>query len=147
VASLDEIVWAVNPANDSVPSLASYLRHVAEEQFRSTTVRCRMDVDESLPAVALSSEVRHNLYLCIREALHNAAKHARASEVWLRIHWRDGSLHISVEDCGCGFDLTMTIKGNGLPNMRRRLEKIGGRFECNSRPGSGTHCRISMPLN
>jgi len=148
VSSLDEIVWAVNPANDSLPSLASYLRHVAEEFFRTTAVRCRLDVDESLPPVALTSEVRHNLCLSIRESLNNIAKHAQASEVWLRIHWREQTLYIVLEDNGCGFvGAAIVSPGDGLPNMRRRLEKIGGRFECDSRLGSGTVCRIWLPIN
>jgi signal transduction histidine kinase len=145
VSSLDEIVWAVNPANDSVPSLAVYLRHVAEEFFRTTEVRCRLDVDQSLPAVALTSEVRHNLYLIVREALNNIAKHAQATEAWLRIHWKDRALHINIEDNGCGFNVaTAASQRNGLSNMRHRLEKIGGHFECDSRPGSGTICRIVL---
>jgi signal transduction histidine kinase len=147
VSSLDEIVWAVNPANDSLPSLASYLRHAAEEFFRTTSARCRLDVDESLPMVALTSEVRHNLYLSIREGLNNIARHAQASEVWLRIHWKEQTLYIVLEDNGCGFVCDGVVEpGNGLLNMRRRLEKIGGRFECESRSGSGTVCRISLPF-
>jgi signal transduction histidine kinase/uncharacterized protein YdeI (BOF family) len=147
VSSLDEIVWAVNPANDSLPSLGLYLRHVAEEFFRSTTVRCRLDVDQSLPSVPLTSEVRHNLYLAIREALNNIAKHSQATEAWLRIHWKDQTLHIAVQDNGCGFSgMDVMPPGNGLPNMRRRLEKIGGRFECDTHPGGGTLCRIYLPF-
>lgn len=147
VSSLDEIVWAVNPANDSLPSLASYLRHVAEEFFCTAKVRCRLDVDESLPSVALTSEARHNLYLIVREALNNIAKHSQATEAWLRIHWKDQTLHIVVEDNGCGFVASGAVPhGNGLANMHRRLEKIGGRFECDTRPGSGTVCRIHLPF-
>ena len=150
VSSLDEIVWAVNPANDSLPSLASYLCHLTEEFFRSTDTRYRLDVDEMLPPVALTSEVRHNLYLVVREALNNIAKHSQATEAWLRIHWKDRMLHIVVEDNGCGFvgqDSVASVNGgNGLSNMRRRLEKIGGRFECDTRPGAGTVCRINLPL-
>jgi signal transduction histidine kinase len=150
VSSLDEIVWAVNPANDSLPSLASYLCHLTEEFFRTTETRCRLDVDELLPPVALTSEVRHNLYLVVREALNNIAKHSRSTEAWLRIHWKDQILRIIVEDNGCGFagqgPEASVNGGNGLSNMRRRLEKIGGRFECDTRPGSGTVCRIYLPL-
>ena len=150
VSSLDEIVWAVNPANDSLPSLASYLCHLTEEFFRSTDTRCRLDVDDLLPPVALTSEVRHNLYLVVREALNNIAKHSQATEAWLRIRWKDQILHVVVEDNGCGFvgpdSIASVNGGNGLSNMRRRLEKIGGRFECDTRPGSGTVCRIDLPL-
>jgi signal transduction histidine kinase len=147
VSSLDEIVWAVNPANDSLPSLGSYLRHVAEEFFRNTPVRCRLDVDQSLPLVALTSEVRHNLFLAIREALNNIARHSQATEAWLRIHWQNQTLQIAVEDNGCGFSgQEVKPPGNGLPNMRRRLEKIGGRFECDTRTGRGTVCRLYLPF-
>jgi signal transduction histidine kinase len=147
VSLLDEIVWAVNPANDSVPSLASYLPHMAEEFFGTTQVRCRVDVGQTFPPVALSSEARHNLCLTVMETMNNIAKHSQATEVWLRIHWNDSGLHIAVEDNGCGFASHHGSRsGNGLVNMRRRLEKIGGRFECDSRPGLGTVCRMDLPL-
>ncbi len=147
VSSLDEIVWAVNPANDSLPNLANYLCHVTEEFFRAAEMRCRLDVEQSLPPVALTSEVRHNLYLVVREALNNVVKHSRATEAWLRIHWKDRSLHIIVEDNGRGFVSTdKQNSGNGLSNMPRRIQKIGGVFECDSSPGRGTVCRIHLPL-
>ena len=84
----------------------------------------------------MHSEVRHNLYLAVREALNNVAKHAEATEAWLRIHWEAGILYMTVEDNGHGFSIEETAaSGNGLQNMRRRLEKIGGHFECEARPG------------
>jgi signal transduction histidine kinase len=148
VTSLDEIVWAINPANDSVPNLAQYLCHVAEEFFRPTPVRCRMEVDESLPTIALTSEVRHNLYLAVREAMNNIAKHSQATEVWLRIQKHDHNLAIVVEDNGRGFAETARAEaGEGLRNMRQRVAKAGGRFEHESRPGQGTSCRIMLPLD
>jgi signal transduction histidine kinase len=147
VASLDEIVWAVNPANDSLPQLATYLCQFAEEFFRSTSIRCRLDVADALPQLPLTSEVRHNLYLAVREALNNIAKHSEAAEVWLRIQWQSPSLRISIEDNGRGFShLAGSAAGDGLVNMRGRLEKIGGSFQCATQPGSGTVCRIELPL-
>jgi signal transduction histidine kinase len=147
VSSLDEIVWAINPANDFLPSMVNYLCHVTEEFLRTTKIHCRLDVDESLPSVALTSEVRHNLYLVVREALTNVAKHSAAAEAWLRIHWKNQTLQIIVEDNGCGFAASSVLASrNGLSNMRLRLEKIGGRFECDTRPGSGTICRIHLPF-
>jgi signal transduction histidine kinase len=146
VASLDEIVWAINPANDSVPKLANYLTHVSEEFFSTTSIRCRLDIGESFPAVTLSSEVRHNLYLAFREALNNVAKHSGATEVWVRFKWEADSLHLLIEDNGRGFVQEASPVGEGLLNMRRRLEKIGGRFESLSQTGIGTTCRIWLPL-
>jgi signal transduction histidine kinase len=145
ISSLDEIVWAVNPANDSVPNLAAYLRHVAEEFSHTTEIHCRLDVDPSLPPLTLTSESRHNVYLVVREALNNIAKHSKATEAWLRIHWKEDALQIIVEDNGCGFS-HINETGNGLSNMRCRIEKIGGHFEYDSRLGLGTSCRICLPL-
>jgi signal transduction histidine kinase len=147
VSSLDEIVWAVNPANDSLPNLANYLCHLAEEFFRATKMRCRLDLDEFLPSVLLIPEVRHSLYLVVREALNNIAKHSQATEAWLRIHYKEKALHIVIEDNGRGFAAVADAQvRNGLLNMRSRLKKIGGDFECDSRPGQGTVCRIFLPL-
>jgi signal transduction histidine kinase len=146
VASLDEIVWAVNPANDSLPHLATYLCQFAEEFLRAAPIRCRLDVDELLPQVPVTSEVRHNVYLAVREALNNVAKHSNATEVWLRIQTHDHSLAIVLQDNGRGFAPESVPGGEGLANMRRRVEKIGGRFDLETRPAAGTLCRIWLPL-
>ena len=148
VASLDEIVWAVNPANDSLPNLANYLCHFAEEFFRPTAIRCRLDVADMLPAAPLTSEVRHHLYLAVREALNNIAKHSQATEVWLRIRSQPpGVLCVQIEDNGRGFEPAAGAgAGEGLANMRGRLEKIGGRFEFETRPGAGVVCRLILPV-
>lgn len=147
VASLDEIVWAVNPTNDSLPNLANYLCHFAEEFFQPTPIRCRLDVDDALPLVPLTSEVRHNLYLAVREALNNISKHSQATEVWLRIHFQQSALRIAIEDNGHGFSLSAADpSGEGLGNLRQRLEEIGGGFEVNSGPQAGTICQFRLPL-
>jgi len=91
--------------------------------------------------------MRHNLYLVVREALTNIAKHSQATETWLRIHWKNQTLQIVVEDDGCGFAISgLDSSRNGMSNMHRRLGKIGGRFECASQPGSGTICRVYLPF-
>jgi signal transduction histidine kinase len=147
VASLDEIVWAINPVNDSLASLANYLCHFAEEFFAATPIRCRLDIADALPPSPLTSEVRHHLYLAVREALNNIAKHSNAPEVWLRVHARESELNIVLEDNGRGFDPTSAgSTGDGLINMRQRLEKIGGCFECTSQPGAGATYRFVLRL-
>ena len=103
-------------------------------------------MEDSLPPAPLTSEVRHNLYLTVREALNNIAKHSQATEVWLRIQWRQG-LRVVIEDNGRGFaQPPATPADEGLLNMRRRVEEIGGHFECNTQPGAGTVCLIWLPL-
>ena len=146
VSALDEIVWAVNPANDSLDKLVPYLCHIAEDFFSSSPIRCRLDVDENFSSAPLTAEVRHDLYLAVREVLNNIAKHSQATEVWFRINWHNHAIQITIEDNGRGFLLSDSSNGDGLANIRHRLEKIGGHFECETHPGTGTVCRLWLPL-
>ena len=84
--------------------------------------------------------------MATRESMNNIAKHSQATEVWLRFKWNEGALQISIEDNGRGFIEPVEAQGEGLLNMRRRMEKIGGRFEFLSTPGTGTVTRIWLSL-
>ena len=69
---MDEIVWTVNPKNDTLPNLASYLCDYAREFFQPAQTRCRIDMSDTLPAVLLTAQARHNLFLAVKEALNKA---------------------------------------------------------------------------
>jgi len=144
---MDVTIWAVNPRNDSLPSLASHLQHFATEFFEATPVRCRVDVQLGLPELPLAVQVRHALFMAVKEALNNVGKHSGAAEVWLRIHLRQRELEICVEDDGCGFDAATVGNGRqGLENMRRRLAGIGGSWEVVSSPGQGCCVRLRVAV-
>jgi ligand-binding sensor domain-containing protein/signal transduction histidine kinase len=148
-AAMDEVVWTVNPKNDSLPNLASYLCDYAREFLRGANVGCRIDLSESVPAVPLTAQQRHNLFLAVKEALNNAARHSGAGEVWLRILWveAEAAVCVSVEDNGRGFEPARELEsGNGLTNMQTRLEAIGGKADFVSQPGQGTKVRLRLPL-
>jgi signal transduction histidine kinase/ligand-binding sensor domain-containing protein len=146
-AAMDEVVWTVNPKNDTVPNLASYLSDYAREFFSAASMRCRIDMADALPASPLPAQARHGLLLAVKEALNNAAKHSGATEVWLRIRCEAGELRVEVEDNGRGFDASaVTAGGNGLDNLRARLAAVGGQTEIISRPGRGTTVRLRLPL-
>jgi signal transduction histidine kinase len=135
---MDEVVWAVNPRNDTLESMLTYFNKFVQEYLNRAGVRCRMDVPLELPLVPLSAEARHHLYLACKEALNNVVKHSGASEVWIRLQAGDGGFVLSVEDNGRGFDPHGQTHGNGLHNMQQRLEKLGGLCEIHSKPGAGT---------
>lgn len=147
VAALDEIVWAVNPKNDSVASLASYLCQYAERFLKPTRLRLRLDVARELPTSPLTAEERHNLFLACKEALNNIVQHSRATDVTLVIAVEQGSLTVVVGDNGCGLDSTPARgDGDGLGNMQRRLEAIGGNCVLTGVTGSGTEATFKLPL-
>jgi signal transduction histidine kinase len=147
--AMDEIVWAVNPQHDTLDSLATYLGRFAQDYLRVAGVRCRLDVPFTLPAWPLSAEVRHNLFLAFKEALHNIVKHAAATEARITLVLEDRGFRLTVEDNGRGFDpKTLSAEpstvpdraapGNGLANMWLRLAEIRGRCEFESQLGKGT---------
>ncbi len=128
--SMDEIVWAVNPQHDTLDSLASYLGNFAQEYLVSINIRCRLDVPLHLPHWPITAETRHNVFLAFKEALHNFVKHSGANEVYISLATDDAGFLLAVRDNGKGFDPSTVSsrpgRGNGLKNMRQRLEKIGG---------------------
>ncbi len=147
VQGMDEIVWAVNPHNDNLPRLVSYLFQYAEKFFSGTPVRCRFDRPTSLPNCPLRAEVRHNLFLATKEALNNALKHSSASEVWLRVSLTDSRMQILIEDNGRGIsEERMREFGNGLANMKRRMEDVNGEFQLTSQPEKGTIVSIAIKI-
>jgi signal transduction histidine kinase len=147
VQALDEIVWVVDPKNDTIDNLTSYISHFAEAFFRVTSIRCRLDLPARLPERTITTDIRNNLFFAVKEALNNIGKHARASEVIVRIGMESSQFTIVIEDNGRGFDPgAVNGAGNGLANMRLRLEKISGRFDLESRPNGGTKIRFEIDL-
>jgi signal transduction histidine kinase len=122
------------------------LSQFAQEHLTLAGVRCVLDVPTVLPHLELSAELRHNLLLAAREALQNVAAHAAATEARVTLRLDETGLNIVIVDNGCGFDLKRVPReGNGLQNIRRRLEDIGGRADITSQPGGGTAVRLTVP--
>ncbi|MCX8090877.1 MAG: histidine kinase [Verrucomicrobiae bacterium] len=146
-AAMDAVVWTINPRNDSLPRLASYLCDHAREFFRPTPIACRIDVPDELPELPVSAAQRHHLFLAVKEALNNVARHSGASEVWLRLRCHNGRLQLSVEDNGRGLGPAAPTTGDGLANMRARLQAVGGRAEIEPGQHGGTVVRFILPMN
>lgn len=145
-ASLDEIVWAANPRNDSLPHLMDYLNQYAVRFLQTADIRCRTDFPDEFPQLPMPPEARHNLFLAVKEALNNVARHAGATEIWLRASFANGLLSVVIEDNGKGFSSTAEDPcADGLRNMRQRMEEIGGSFRVETSPG-GTRVSMTLPF-
>jgi ligand-binding sensor domain-containing protein/signal transduction histidine kinase len=158
--AMEEVVWAVNPKHDTLDSLANYLGIYAQDFAAASGLRCRLYLPVRLSEKPLSSQVRHNLFLAFKEALHNVARHAGATEVRVALKHEDRTFTLSVEDNGRGFrreqaDATPAApgqrasrltSGNGLANMQSRLQEVGGRYEIETEYGLGTRVRFTVPF-
>ena len=138
-AQLDETVWAVNPQYDRLDRLVEYIIQYTERFFRHTPMRCRIKVSGDAPAISIAAEHRHNLFLTIKEALNNAARHSCAKDIHVEVSFANGVLAVSVRDNGTGFAVAeREAPGHGITNMRARMDNLGGRFELQTQPGQGT---------
>lgn len=144
---LDEIVWAVNPARDSLEHLGSYLCKFAEEYLALAEVRFRVDIPDVLPDVPLDSGTRHNVFLATREAIHNAVRHGHPSTVTLRMFVEDARFTVEIQDDGQGFDAAAAlVAGRGVANMRERMAQVGGDLRITSTPGAGSSIFFVIPI-
>jgi signal transduction histidine kinase len=145
--AMDEVVWAINPRNDTLEGFLTYLGKFTQDYLSRADVRCRWNVPPEVPELPLSADMRHNLYLACKEALHNVVKHAGASEVSVRLDLAEGDFTLSIEDDGQGFDAALPpAHGNGLSNMRQRLKELHGLCRVESTPGRSTRVVFSLPI-
>jgi signal transduction histidine kinase len=147
IQAMDEIVWTINPSNDTVDHLANYLFQHTQEYFQNTNVRCRLDFPAKLPQMQVSTEARHNLFMAVKEALNNVLKHAQATEVRVSLAVENGKLMVSIDDNGSGFSPGAEREaGEGLRNMKQRLEQIDGKLRIDSAPGKGTRVQMEAKV-
>lgn len=123
-----DIIWVMNSRNDSLENFAHYFRRYAGDYLDAYGIRLVFILPDELPPLQLSGEQRRTLLSALKECLHNVVKHAGATEFRLQISL-DGSLEITVQDNGKGLPLhpeNNRIGGNGLQNIRRRMQGLGG---------------------
>jgi signal transduction histidine kinase len=144
--ALDELVWAVDPECDTLASVVRYLASFVEEYLAGMKIVCRVQIPNAIDDQVISGEVRHHLFLAVKEALTNAVRHGAATEIGFRVRLGDAGLLISITDNGSGFDASSHSDGYGLSNLRQRLEQLHGRCELQSVPGGGTTVSLQVPL-
>ncbi len=147
VGSLYETVWAISPENDHLDSLATYICQVANQLCAQAGLKCRLQIPDLPHEIPVSSSIRHNLVMAVKEAINNIIKHAGANEVQIKVHFENGLLAIEVRDNGKGFDTSIRRRGNGLANMERRMKSVGGCWTKSSKPGEGTSVRLEVRLS
>jgi ligand-binding sensor domain-containing protein/signal transduction histidine kinase len=147
-AALDEIVWATNPSNDTLEGLVTYACKYAQEYFALAGVTYRIESPPRLPATPIPPDVRHNVFLAFKESVNNVVKHAQATAAKVRVLHDEQQFILEIEDNGRGLPADATEKGrNGLRNMRKRMEDVGGEFAVVPAPERGTLVRLTAPLS
>lgn len=138
VDALGDVVWAINPASDSLAELASRMRRFASDLFADKQVKVRMSLPPRETRVQLDPQVRRHIYLVFKEALHNVQRHARATRVDVVLCRAGHGWMLRITDDGRGFDLAVASKGHGLASLASRAKRLGGTLTIRSSPTEGT---------
>jgi len=146
VSALEVIVWAVDPEDNTLQSLADFLTGYANDFFSHTPIACRFKVPVSCPAITLEGRVRHDLLMAVKESLNNIVRHADATEVEFRLAVADSCVEIDLADNGQGIEDSAHRNGHGLKNLSARLKKLGGDCTVEPRASAGTIVKIRLPL-
>lgn len=143
IKSLDAAVWAVNPINNTLPELVAYIGQFGMEFLQQANIHCALDLPDHPPERPVSAELRHSLFLIVKEALNNVVRHAHASEVRLQISITAAALDLLIADNGRGIERKPDdTLANGLRNMRQRADELNAQFQIESAPGAGTKISV-----
>jgi two-component sensor histidine kinase len=137
VNKLNDIVWVVNPKNDSLQKMIEKLEDYARETAAVKKMEVVLNISPGIPETKLPMDSRRNIYLFCKEAINNSVKYSKATILELTVRTLDHSIEFSVKDNGEGFNVNSVKKGNGLENMRKRANEIGAKFTLRSDPGEG----------
>jgi two-component system, NarL family, sensor histidine kinase UhpB len=142
---MSEIVWSLNPRNDKLANLVAYIRKYAVEYFENSPVQCGVTMSGTIPDVEITGEQRRNVFLTVKEALHNIVKHSGATRAQMTFAFQDHTLQLSIHDNGKGIDTAArSMFGNGIINMQRRMKEAGGDMAIENK--NGTTVKLVLPV-
>jgi signal transduction histidine kinase len=148
---LDQIIWFVNPGNNSLDQLLAFTSELAQTLLTTAGIRCRLDLPPNPQSLPVSSRIRHQICMAFKETLHNIIKHSRANEVSVRASIDNAHvLTLEIQDDGIGFDPARDHAADGthdgLLNMHLRMREIGGTCVIDSSPGQGTRVLLQTKI-
>jgi signal transduction histidine kinase len=141
---MNEIIWAMSEKHDTLEDLLSYTRGYAARYCDEHDLLHHISLPEQVPHLFVSGRVRRNVFLCVKEALHNVVKHADAQHVYLQLVF-DGDLHVTIRDDGIGMPAgTATSSGHGLRNLERRIGELKGKLSIEG--SNGVTVKFTVPV-
>lgn len=148
--AMDDIVWSINPVNDSMRKILARMKEFAGNVLEASDIEYSFTVDEAVKEMTFDMEWRREIFLVFKEAINNIAKYAKATQVDITLRRQKNMLVMIITDNGIGFsadkDQTASLRGNGLRNMRKRAEAMNGSLEIITAPKSGASVVLQIPL-
>lgn len=145
---MSDLIWSVNPLCDDMPSLLNRVREFASDVLEPQGIAWSLETSDAMQVLPLSPDRRWHLFLILKEALNNAARHARCTRVVIAFDTANGCAMVGITDDGCGLQGVAALDeaGNGLANMRKRASELGGDLRIQSTPGTGVRVELTFPI-
>ncbi len=143
---MDQIIWALDSVHDHTADLISYLRMFALKFLDDTKINLLFEVMGKIPDFKITSIQRRNIFLVIKELLHNTVKHSRADTISIKIYYEESNLLINYSDNGCGFNMNKTQEGLGFLTMNKRMKEINSLIKIYSDNANGTSVNLTVKL-
>jgi signal transduction histidine kinase len=144
VEAMNDIVWTINPENDSFEKILVRMRSFAHQVMKAKQIEFRFDADEKMDDLSMPMQTRKNFYLIFKEATINIAKYSSASHANFSVTGSDHQIQLTIRDNGIGFDTNNTSSGNGIKNMQRRANEIKADLKIESAAGEGTRVELVL---
>lgn len=144
--SMSDMVWSINPTNDSIEKIVVKMKVFAGEILEPKNINYAFEGEESLKGIVLDVAKRKNLFLLFKEAINNAAKYSEASHVNIIFMKIENKVKLTILDNGKGFTKEEVPDGNGLKNMQSRAESLGAQFKLTTAPHEGVRIDLSFPI-
>jgi signal transduction histidine kinase/ligand-binding sensor domain-containing protein len=145
IDNMRDLIWVLNPENTTLDNMVARIREYCADYLDGTPINAIFDFPDHIPQLAITREAQRNIFSTVKEAINNCVKHADASEVFISLKLENKMLRIMIKDNGKGITKNNSM-GNGLRNMRQRIELVGGNFLMSSGSGNGTFIDISIPF-
>jgi signal transduction histidine kinase/ligand-binding sensor domain-containing protein len=142
---MGEIIWALNEKNDTLADLIAYTRSYAAEYLASHDIECEANTPMNLPETFITGEMRRNIFLSVKECLHNIVKHAKAKRVFFSIKLNH-NMQIVIHDDGKGIEWnSQRAFSNGIQNIEKRMKEINGKVSFKN--DNGTKVSLTIPIS
>lgn len=144
--AMDDIVWSINPANDTMRRIIARMREYAATVLEPRDIDYTVINDDKLKNIKFDMDVRRNLFLIFKEALNNLVKYSQATSVRIEFMIDRSALQLTIKDNGVGFDKDTVVYGNGLSNMKKRAAAMRGTFTITSQKNEGATVTLRIPI-
>jgi len=146
IENMRDLIWALNPDNTTLANLISRMREYTTDYFEDYPIHLHYEIPEFIPQSAITKESHRELFMVVKETLNNISKYAKATEIVFSVALTPNELSISIRDNGVGFVIETTPKGNGLSNIKNRIDALGGNYTITSEVSKGTQVHVVVPI-